>query len=606
MTTRRFYFDDGKSRKRWQITQSGKSVTTQFGRLTGELRESKKAAKSPVEAQKSFDQLVTEKLREGYVEVDPMRLEVIRAKGVRPATEKQISELEKSLGCKLPIEYRNFLLSANGGRPNPDCVRVPGVPYIDNVGVGTLFHLQPNKPGMDEITYELQRTKELIPKGHLPIAGSSDLFTISLSPKTFGAVYWWNHDTEHLDDDGNFLASAAHLLASSIDEFLTRIACLFDNEDDTNDEATNDADEKPNTKSSGSKASLSGLLRAIQKEHTPQTVKEIKRLIKEAGDLSRIEDRKWPFINLGNVEVLQCLLDAGLRPEVLDTEGHSLLWQCAIGPECIALLGKYSIDVDRRNGSDFETALMRAIFLERPESIKQLLKIGANPTLRLDKRQAKDLRRNTKLNNLIEKAKVDWQKRKAKSGSSLKPAPAKLPEPTGKGPKPSLKKLLQLLKHDRILENEFIEGLPEMIAAVGDISGIPNGQWPAIDKFEDPGLLARLLNARLDPNIIDKKGNPILYQCVTHPDCLSLLLKAGAKVDLPNREGETALMRAAYDGGIDCVEVLLKSGANPTIELTPWAQTMLEFDEEMSDFIEKARKKWNAKKQKNGKAISKR
>lgn len=129
MQTRRFYFDDGKSRKRWQITQTGKSIATQFGRLTGTLRESKKVTKSASEAQNLFDQLVMEKLREGYVEVAPERLEVIPNKGVRAANEKQVSELESSLGCKLPTEFRNFLLSVNGGRPNPDCVRVPGVPH---------------------------------------------------------------------------------------------------------------------------------------------------------------------------------------------------------------------------------------------------------------------------------------------------------------------------------------------------------------------------------------------------------------------------------------------------------------------------------------------
>ncbi len=204
--------------------------------LLARFASRKKVAKSPAEAKKLSDQLVTEKLREGYVEVAPERLEVIRTKGVRVANEKQVSELEKSLGCKLPIEYRNFLLSINGGRPNPDCVKVPGVPYIDNVGVGALFHLRSAKPGMDEITYEVQRTNQLLPKGHLPIAGSSDLFTISLSPKTFGAVYWWNHDTDALDDEGNFLSSAAYLLASSFDEFLTRIACLFDKDEELNEE----------------------------------------------------------------------------------------------------------------------------------------------------------------------------------------------------------------------------------------------------------------------------------------------------------------------------------------------------------------------------------
>ena len=593
MTTGRFYFDDGKSRKRWQIIQTGKSVATQFGRLTGTLRESKKIAKSPADAQKLFDQLVTEKLREGYVEVDPKRLEVIRPKGVRAATEKQISELEKSLGCKLPNEYRNFLLSVNGGRPNPDCVRVPGVPYIENVGVGTLFHLRASKPDMDEITYEVQRTNELLPKGHLPIAGSSDLFTISLSPKSFGAVYWWNHDTEELDDDGNFLASAATLLASSFDEFLTRIACLFDEDEQANEE--------PSPKTNGSKSTLRELLRTIQKEHSPQTVKEIKRLIKEAGDLSQIEDRKWPFINLGNAEVLQCLLNAGLRPEILDTEGQSLLWQCSSSPECIEMLGKCGVDFNRRCGSDGETPLMRSIYLKQPEAIKQLLKLGANPTLRLDKHLAADLKRDPKLYKLVEKAKVDWQKRMANAGPSSKPTVGKLTLSAGKGPKPSLKKLLQLLKHDRILENEFIEGLPEMIVAVGDISGIQNGQWPAIDKFEDPQLLASLLSAGLDPNITDKKGNAILHQCAPHPDCLALLLKAGADADRANSKGETALMRAAYVGNVDCVQELLDGGANPTIEFTPFARVMMEFNDEMTAFVELARKKWNARKQKNDK-----
>ncbi|MEZ6136112.1 MAG: ankyrin repeat domain-containing protein [Pirellulaceae bacterium] len=588
--TRRFYFDDGKSRKRWQITQTGKSVTTQFGRLTGKLRASKRISRSPVEAQKLLDQLVAEKLREGYVEVAPKRLEVIRNKGVRAANEKQVSELESSLGCKLPTDFRNFLTSVNGGRPNPDCVQVPGVPYIANVGVGTFFHLRPSKPGTDEITYEVKRTNELLPKGHLPIAGSSDLFTISLSPKSFGAVYWWNHETEELDDDGNFLATAAYLLASSFDEFLTRIACFFDEHEEAN--------QQPSPSAQATKSTLRDLLRTIRKEHSPQTVIEIKRLITKAGELSQIEDRKWPFINLRNPEILQLLLNAGLRPEVIDTEGHSLLWQCASSPECIELLGKCGVDFNRRCGSDGETPLMRAIYLKQPDAIKKLVKLGANPTLRLDKHLAAQLKRDPKLSKLVEKAKADWHNRMAKNAPTSRPADGKITVPAVKGPKPSLTKLLRMLKHDRILENEIIEGLPEMIAAVGDISGIENGQWPAIDKFEDPQLLECLLRAGLNPNITDKKGNPILYQCAPHPDCLALLLKAGANANGASSKGETALMRAAYVGDIDCVQVLLDGGADPTIEFTPFARVMIDFNDEMSAFVEKARKRWISSKQK--------
>ncbi len=137
-------------------------------------------------------------------------------------------------------------------------------------------------------------------------------------------------------------------------------------------------------------------------------------MIKEAGDLSLIEDRKWPFINLGNAEVLQCLLNAGLHPEILDTEGHSLLWQCASSPECIELLSKCGVDFNRRCGPDGETPLMRAIYLKQTAAIKKLVELGANPTLRLDKHLSADVKRDIKLFKLLEKAKADWQERMAK------------------------------------------------------------------------------------------------------------------------------------------------------------------------------------------------
>ncbi|MFO0940620.1 MAG: ankyrin repeat domain-containing protein [Pirellulales bacterium] len=371
---------------------------------------------------------------------------------------------------------------------------------------------------------------------------------------------------------------------------MTRIACLFDEEEQVDDE--------PSQKSVGSKATKRDLLRTLQKHHTPQTIAEIKRLIPLAGELSQIEDRNWPFINLSDVGVLKLLLEAGLRPEIIDTEGHSLLWQCASSPDCVKLLGEYGVDPNRRTGPDGDTALMRAIFLKATDGIKQLLKIGANPTLRLDKRDAKDLKRDAKLFKILEKAKADWQKRKAKVTSAIARPEGKTQVSSAKGPKPSLKKLLQLLKHDRILENEFIEGLPEMIDALGDISGIQDGQWPAIYKFEDPQLLSKLLSAGLNPNIIDKKGHPILYQCAPHPDCISLLLKAGADPNSLDRDGESPLMRAAYVGEIDCVQALLDGGADPTIEFTPSARIMMEFDDEMTEFVEKARKKFISRKQK--------
>lgn len=88
VTVRRFYFDDGASRKRSQIEVKGKSQRVRYGRLTGTLRESKKSFKSPKEAAKERYKLTAKRKREGYIEVNPARLNILRTKGRRKATEK--------------------------------------------------------------------------------------------------------------------------------------------------------------------------------------------------------------------------------------------------------------------------------------------------------------------------------------------------------------------------------------------------------------------------------------------------------------------------------------------------------------------------------------
>jgi len=47
--------------------------------------------------------------------------------------------------------------------------------------------------------------------------------------------------------------------------------------------------------------------------------------------------------------------------------------------------------------------------------------------------------------------------------------------------------------------------------------------------------------------------------------CVHVLLKAGAKVDLATKFGETALITAAESEELDCVRALIKSGANPNV-----------------------------------------
>ncbi|MBS0202518.1 MAG: ankyrin repeat domain-containing protein [Planctomycetes bacterium] len=605
--SRRFYFDDGRSRKRWHVQAQGKSQVVHYGRLGGSLRESKKAFKSPAEATEQTEKLIATKKREGYLEINPARLEIKRLPGIRAATEEQIKALEKRIGCGLSEEYRQFLRTQNGGHPNPDCVAVVGVEGIDNVGVGALFHLQPSKPGGDELMSQLESAGKLLPPGHLPIAGSSDLFTLSLKPKTFGSVFWFFHETDELDDDGNFLESAGYLLAGSFDEFLTRIALPFGD--------TEELESAPSASAGGMaqktpKATIRRLLALIKHDHTPEKVQEIEHVVTELGDLSGIQDGQWPFINIDSPQVLRCLLNAGLNPEINDNYQQSLLWQCAGNRECIDLLVKHGVNIHRRSGSEAETALMRAIYVENIPAVKRLVQLGANPTLRLSWPIEDKLEENAKLRKVVEKARADWrshkEQRKETPQAVLKPKHA-TGEKKQKKPKPTLKRLLQLLKHDYIPEEfDGIEEIEEVITELGDVSGIQDGQWPTIDRFEEPRLLRSLLAAGLNPEITAKDGSSLLSQCVMSPECIDLLIKQGVTVDRPDRGGETALMRATYMGDEECVKRLLAAGADPTLEFSSFAKVMLNMKVKMKAFIEAARDEWkqNRGKRKSSKSVA--
>ncbi len=71
---RRFFFDDGSSRKRWHVRLKGKAQVVQYGRLGGSLRESKKSFETPAEAAEKTEKLIASKKRDGYIEINLSRL----------------------------------------------------------------------------------------------------------------------------------------------------------------------------------------------------------------------------------------------------------------------------------------------------------------------------------------------------------------------------------------------------------------------------------------------------------------------------------------------------------------------------------------------------
>ena len=74
-----------------------------------------------------------------------------------------------------------------------------------------------------------------------------------------------------------------------------------------------------------------------------------------------------------------------------------------------------------------------------------------------------------------------------------------------------------------------------------------------------------LLNKGADPNIADSKGDtPLMIAAsIGFEEAGAAMLGRGAKVDMVNRQGETALNRAVQARQLRMVELLLRAGANP-------------------------------------------
>lgn len=107
-------------------------------------------------------------------------------------------------------------------------MKIPGHPYIDNVSIGYILGLY-SKTDTCGLLYAVEKEMPLLPKGHLPIAGDGDIFSIVITQKKHGCVYFWDHEApscEDEDEEGNVTFKMHHavLIAGSFNEFLTRIA----------------------------------------------------------------------------------------------------------------------------------------------------------------------------------------------------------------------------------------------------------------------------------------------------------------------------------------------------------------------------------------------
>ena len=88
--------------------------------------------------------------------------------------------------------------------------------------------------------------------------------------------------------------------------------------------------------------------------------------------------------------------------------------------------------------------------------------------------------------------------------------------------------------------------------------------FKAVGEGNLAGIQESIVKKKVDPNVFDENDNTALCVAATagRGDVVDALLKAGAKLDLPNGAGLTPLMLAARSGKAELAQTLIAAGAN--------------------------------------------
>lgn len=146
-----------------------------------------------------------------------------------PAPEADVAALEAAIGARLPEDYREILITLNGGYissglwyegVNPEGRKIGG-------GVDLLGGLR-REPhySLWEQRADYQAEDDMrIPRDLLWVARDpfGNAICLGVLPPQVGKVYYWNHDNEFHDEDYDGTANTAKnlcLLANSFTDFI--------------------------------------------------------------------------------------------------------------------------------------------------------------------------------------------------------------------------------------------------------------------------------------------------------------------------------------------------------------------------------------------------
>jgi hypothetical protein len=137
-----------------------------------------------------------------------------------PLKESVLVLYEKKWGYKLPEPYRDFLLSHNGGYPEPDAFNFKN----KDTGSSVDRFLGIDIGEYDNLIEYLENYKNRIPNDLFPIAHDpgGNLICICISGDNYGKIFFWDHDIEA--DEGELPDySNITLISDSFEEFMNNL-----------------------------------------------------------------------------------------------------------------------------------------------------------------------------------------------------------------------------------------------------------------------------------------------------------------------------------------------------------------------------------------------
>jgi hypothetical protein len=131
--------------------------------------------------------------------------------------EIELDDFEKENNIMLPKDYRDFLLTCNGGKPHPDKNDNPStvVTYVLGMHNGDYYA---------SLYKHVDMFKKRLPLSTLPIATDpfGNLFIMSVHPENYGHIFFWDHEGEPDYQDGHYVENCT-FVAYSFSEFINNL-----------------------------------------------------------------------------------------------------------------------------------------------------------------------------------------------------------------------------------------------------------------------------------------------------------------------------------------------------------------------------------------------